>query len=63
MDKVAKLREAYRELKSAKKKVTTAHSHSTDQSVVFGTTGFALENIEKAIKAVEEVAKELKLGK
>jgi hypothetical protein len=55
-----KLREAWRQLESAKKSVTNAQTHKTDAAVVFGCTGFAIEHINKAKRLIEEVGKDLK---
>jgi len=55
-----KLRHAWYQLKLAKKSAETAKRYSTDHSVVFGTAGFAIENVEKAMKLIEEVGKDLK---
>jgi hypothetical protein len=59
-DLLKKLREAWRQLESAKKSVNNAQTHKTDAAVVFGCTGFAIEHINKARQLIEEVAKDLK---
>ena len=59
-DLLNKLREAWRQLESAKKSVTNAQTHKTDAAVVFGCTGFAIQHINKAKRLIEEVGKDLK---
>ena len=60
MTTLDKLRHAWQELQLAKKAAETAHKHATDYSVVFGTTGFTIEHLEKALKLLEEAGRDLK---
>ncbi|HSE22477.1 MAG TPA: hypothetical protein VLB68_12505 [Pyrinomonadaceae bacterium] len=56
---LAKLRQAWKHLKSAKEAAAQARTYQTDPALVSGCAGFALEHIEKARKLIEEVGKEI----
>jgi hypothetical protein len=57
---ISKLRQAWKELQTARKCVELAVKNKHDAALVNGHCGFALEHLDNAMKLVKEVGQELK---